>query len=140
MKILFLHEYCYPVTPGGAEESMMELGASLSAAGHAVRIATPHYTGARQEIIRGIEIERYPFPKKIAEGRKTVRAFWHTSILFWVISTWYVVRAVRRFRPDVIHIQGKFHVPAGVIASRLFRIPTVFTARGSRTLCHYCPR
>ncbi|MEK7102374.1 MAG: glycosyltransferase, partial [Patescibacteria group bacterium] len=69
--------------------------------------------------------------------RKTLRAWWHTSVFWWVVSAIAVFRAARRLHPDVIHIHGKFSIPAGVLVGRLLRIPTVFTARDYRALCNY---
>ena len=137
MNILFLNEYAHPFVAGGAEESTMQLARVLVARGHAVSILTPNYGAAPVEMIDGVRIERYAFPKRGNKERKTIGGWWHTSLFWWCYSSLRTVMAVRRLAPDLIHIHGKFSIPAGVIAGRMFGVPTLFTARDYRALCNY---
>lgn len=137
MKILFLNEYAHPFVAGGAEESTMQLARALVEHGHTVSILTPNYGAAPVEIIDEVRIERYAFPKRGNKERKTISGWWHTSLFWWCYSTLRTVMAVRRLKPDLIHIHGKFNIPAGVIAGRIFSVPTLYTARDYRALCNY---
>lgn len=116
---------------------MMQLARALVGHGHAVIILTPNYGAAHEETIEGVSIQRFWFPRKMRVGRKMLRAWWHTSVFWWVWSAIAVFRAARRFHPDAIHIHGKFSLSSGVLVGRLLRIPTVFTARDYRALCNY---
>ncbi|MBI4098692.1 MAG: GDP-mannose 4,6-dehydratase [Candidatus Magasanikbacteria bacterium] len=137
MKILFLNEYAHPFVAGGAEESTMQLARALVEHGNTVTILTPNYGAAPVEMIDTVRIERYAFPKRGNKERKTIGGWWHTSLFWWCYSTLRTVMAVRRLAPDVIHIHGKFSIPAGVIAGRIFGVPTLYTARDYRAICNY---
>lgn len=138
MKLLILNEYCQPFVPGGAEASMMQAAKSMSQRGFDVTIATPNYGTLPSQDVDGVRIVRFPFPAKLAEGsRKTVRAWWHTSIFWWLYSSIAVLRIVSKIRPNVIHVHGKFSLVSAIVARFFYGTPVFFTARDYRALCNY---
>ncbi len=138
MKLLILNEYCQPFVPGGAEASMMQSARSMQEKGHDVTIVTPNYGTVAQEVIDGVSIKRYWFPARLAKGsRKTTRAWWHTSIFWWLYGSYAVLRATSKIRPDIIHVHGKFSLVSALVARFFYKIPVLFTARDYRALCNY---
>jgi len=80
--------------------------------------------------VDGIPIDRtikIPWYKKLSPG-PSVHKFYIDVLLLWK-----VLRACRRFRPDVIHAHIHEGIVIGKIASTLFRIPMVADLQGSLT-------
>ena len=109
MKILFLLENTADAPEGGTEISSRHLASLL-----------------RQRETTVIEWSPY---------KKRRSPFWYTSIAvlpFLVLKT---LVASRKDRVDLIHVQGKYLLPVGVIAARFMRIPVVVTIRDYVVCC-----
>ena len=104
--------YPYPYI-GGAERQLAALVPLLTARGATIRIFTRQYAGlSRFELIDGVEVERIPIP-----GPKAV-----ASIAF----TLGTVRALHRWKPDVIHAHELLSpTTTAVAAKRWFGTPVV---------------
>ncbi len=114
---------------GGVEELTRHLALALQTAGHHIEVWTQQDSDvdeATVDQIDGLTVRRFPFPLPRAElqalpsvatvGVGTIRA---------------LRRAVRDFRPDVLHVQC--FGPNGVYASllsRLVRVPLVISLQG----------
>ena len=90
-------------------------------------VSSRHLAGLLRK--RGIEIEEWtPFNR-----RKPI--FWYTSILgqiyILIVLAWKLVKS----RVQILHVQGKYLLPAVVILGKLLRIPTVATIRDYVVIC-----
>ena len=83
LRIVFINEYFPPVVLGGAEVSTFEQARALVEAGHEVTVLTPRYRGAREEMLDGVRVLRFPFPLKLATGR-AVKPLWFQNPLYYL--------------------------------------------------------
>ncbi len=133
--ILMLSEYFYPFDRGGSEWSTYYLAKALVKKGYQIIILTPNYGSKIQEIWHKITIIRFPIGKKLKNNQENLTPFWQTN-LFWFIQSFLTVfRECRRNKVDIIHVQGKYFLPAAVLAGRLTNKPIIFTARDYQILC-----
>ena len=110
----------------GCHVRILEETLALQQLGHRVRIVT--YNRGRD--ISGIDIERtMPIPWRVNYEVGSSRH----KIGLDVFLTSRVLRAARRFKPDIIH--GHLHEGAlmGWLAAKIFRKPLVFDFQGSLT-------
>lgn len=110
----------------GCHVRILEETLALQTLGHRVHIVT--YNRGRD--IPGVEIERtMPIPWRVNYEVGSSRH----KIGLDVLLTSRVLRAARRFKPDIIH--GHLHEGAlmGWLAARIFRKPLVFDFQGSLT-------
>jgi colanic acid/amylovoran biosynthesis glycosyltransferase len=102
-------------------------------------VLVPRVPGAvRRETARGMTVERFRyFPRRwedladgaILDNLRTRPSRWLQVPAFFAAETWALWRAVRRYRPDVLHVH--WMVPQGVaalLAGR--RVPWVLTTHG----------
>lgn len=136
MKIAMLTEYFWPHDLGGSEWSTYYLALEIIKNGHQVVVITPNYGAKKDEFLKNIKIIRFPFFKK-AKNYQSISPFWHTGLLWQVISTVYLLRICKRELPDIIHVQGKYYSPAAFIVKLMLRIPTIMTVRDYQLICNY---
>ncbi len=138
MTIIMVVEYFYPFDRGGSEWSTFYLAQGLQKKGHRVVILTPNYGARKKEIWENIEIRRFPFLVKLHKHRQaTVTPLWFTNGLWYLVTTWSLFWLSKRIKADIIHLQGKYYLPAGWIVKLLTRIPVVATIRDYQILCPY---
>ena len=83
---------------------------------------------------RRVLVGKFPFPKKVAPGQ-TLSPLWFNNPVFWLYAAFYLARAVRKHQIDLIHVHGKYILPAGVLAGKLTRTPVAATVRDFKFLC-----
>lgn len=99
---------------------------ALIGLGHEVTLCT-YFLGRD---VAGIPTERtlaVPWYKKLSAGPS-----WH-KVYIDLLLLWKVLRACRRFRPDIIHAHLHEGIVIGKLASRLFGVPLVADLQGSLT-------
>lgn len=130
LRVLLAPSAYYPHV-GGIEELTRQLTLALRARGHEVAVLTNRWPGgiARSETLDGIHVTRLSFPLP-AKHPASVARFLITS----VPAARELLRYVRSWRPDVVHVVGAG--PQSVYLAWLRgRIPgrLVFTAAGELT-------
>lgn len=135
MKVLLVTDYFYPFNPGGTEWSVYELARSLKKNKVNTKIVTLNYGAKSEELFDGLEIIRLPFFKKISSKRKVVNPIWQNNPIFFLVSTIQILKLIQEEGPDILHIHGKFLIPAGVIAGFLKNKPIVISIRDKQMLC-----
>src|SRR3989344_7759396 len=136
MKIAMVTEYFWPYDLGGSEWSTYYLAREIVKKGHEFIVITPNYGTKSIEVFEKIQIVRFPFFKKIKNNRP-VSPYWHTGLPWLVVSAFYLIKICRREPPDIIHLQGKYFAPAGLIAKLLLKIPVILTVRDYQLICSY---
>lgn len=135
MKILFVNEYFYPFTPGGAEWSIYYLAKALVEKGHEVGILTPNYGAKSFETIEGIKVYRFPFPAKLSPGQHSVRYFYHANPLFYLYNAFWIIKITRKENYQLIHSQNRFSLPGSFLAGKILRKPVFFYIRDVSSFC-----
>ena len=131
-----LTEYFYPCDRGGSEWSTYSLAKQLIQMGHKIKILTPNYGAKPKEKWQGITIKRFNIGKKMKKTSENITPFWHTNP-WWFIQTFRsLLQAIKTDSIDIIHVQGKFFLPAAVIIGKLKKTPVVFTARDYQVICN----
>ena len=90
-------------------------------------VSSRHLAGLLMK--KGVEVEEWaPF-----KTRKPI--FWYTSVFgqiyILIVLAWKLVKS----RVQILHVQGKYLLPAVVILGKLLRIPTVATIRDYVVIC-----
>lgn len=142
MKIMMLCEYSPPFDRGGAEWSAYHLALALQNKGHAVSIFTPDYGKNPPHDIKNIRITRFPYYLKLKYPYQSISPFHQSHLLWWFWTTCWLVIAVLKSKPQILHVQGKYFIPQAVIAGKFFKLPVVVTLRDYILLCPhgYCLR
>lgn len=134
LKILMLVEYFKPFDFGGSEWSTLELSTGLSKK-FDIFIMTPNYGKApSSEKINGIEIIRFPFYKKI-RNHNQLSPFWQSNLLWLLWTSIFVLYYSIKNKIDIIHVQGKYLLPAGAISKLITRKKIIITLRDYIILC-----
>lgn len=136
MKIAMATEYYWPYDLGGSEWSTHYLARGLIKAGHKVLVVTPKYGSYKSEIKDKINILRFPFPKKIKKNHP-LSPFWHTNILWILLTTYHLIKICKEENVDVLHLQGKYYSPAGYFVKKFLGIPVILTVRDYQLICNY---
>jgi glycosyltransferase involved in cell wall biosynthesis len=123
---------------------LVECNQRLISRGHEVTVLAPSYRGMADHVVHGVQVHRFRyFPRRWETlthgqgapsrvGRPGYFLMAGIYVLFGLIAT---LRLCRRKEFDVIHVQWPFpHAIWGVVASRLYRIPVVFTFHGAELL------
>ena len=129
MNVCFVNEYFPPFAPGGAEWSLAALAGALAVRGHRVTVVTPNWGAPSREEQHGVRIVRFPFPRRLAPGRRPAPAKWLANPFFYLWATIAVCRVAKRERADVIHAQNKHSLIPATVAGRLLGIPVFLTIR-----------
>lgn len=129
-------EYYWPYDLGGSEWSTHYLAKGLISAGHEVLAVTPNYGSAKSEIKDKVKILRFTIPIKVRNNRP-ISPFWHTNIIWIIITTYHLIKICKREKVDVLHLQGKYYSPAGFFVKKLLGIPVLLTVRDYQLICNY---
>lgn len=135
VKIALVTDYFYPFTPGGAEWSVYDLAKSLKVRGVESSVITINYGAKSNESFNGLNIVRIPFLKKLNKNRSVVNPIWQNNPFFFLTSAIHLVRAINKEKPDVLHVHGKFLIPAAIISGLVTRKPVIITIRDKQMLC-----
>ncbi|HOM28700.1 MAG TPA: glycosyltransferase [Deltaproteobacteria bacterium] len=136
MKVLVVTT-SYPDRPGAQRGIFIrELCRALTGKGAEVMVVTPRVdpSSPLRENDQGIEVRRFTYPTGGRRLHQTESIPVFPMAVFMVSGLASTLRAVRSFRPDVIH--GNWIVPTGLIASIAglsSLTPVVNTARGMDT-------
>ena len=130
-----LCEYFPPFDSGGSEWSTFYLAKGLKSYGWDITILTPNYGNApKHEASDSFEIYRFPFYKKL-KGEKTLTPFWHTNAIWLIWSSICTLYYTFQTKAEIVHVQGKYFLPAAIITKVLTGKKIVFTARDYILLC-----
>lgn len=105
-----------------------------------IEVIGPHAAGAlAEEVIDGVRIRRYRYAPASLETlvndggilTNLRRSAWKWLLVpgFLVAQRWAMTRALRRFKPDVVH--AHWLIPQGLLASSIVREPVVMTSHGA---------
>ena len=108
---------------------MQALARALASRGHEVVVITPNYGAAAREERDGVTVVRFPFPRRLPEGRTPLPPKWLANPLFYLYAAGAVRRLGRRERVDLIHVQNKHMLIPGTLAARSLRVPVALTIR-----------
>lgn len=135
MKILMLVEYFTPYDLGGSEWSTYYLSKGLSERGLKIIVLTPNYGKApRKESLDGFEIIRFPFYKKMTH-KQELSPFWQNNSLWILWTIFFTIKYCISEKIDVVHVQGKYFLPAAVAAKFLLGKKVAITLRDYILLC-----
>ncbi len=136
LTIVMANEFFHPFAQGGSEWSTFYLAKSLYLQGYKVIILTPNYGSQSKQIWENLIIERFPIGKKISQADQVVTPFWHTNPWWIFKSTLGLIRMANKYHPQIIHIQGKYFLPAAIITKMITHIPVIATARDYQIICN----
>jgi len=127
MKILYALPFFYPYEVGGAEISTRLFAEGLAKRGHEIIILTLNFKKLKNEVEefkKNIKIYRvmFPFP------HKGISPFLDSCLFqfYLFVST---LLTIRRFNPDVVHIQSSQFIPGVFFASKLHNKKIFLTVR-----------
>lgn len=135
MKILMLTEYFTPFDFGGSEWSTYYLAKGLAKKKFKVIVLTPNYGGVSSfQQLYDFEVVRFPFYKKIKK-RKQILPFWHSNTLWVVWTSFIVLKYCLQNNVDIIHVSGKYFLPAAIFTKIILQKKVVVTLRDYVILC-----
>ncbi len=134
MKILFVNEYIYPNVVSGAEFSMQTLAEALKEQGQEVFFFGPNLSRQKVNKYKGMKILRFPFFKKEKPG-KSLSPIWFNNPIFWFYSTLFLFFVCLKRKIDIIHLHGKYLLPAAIATKFFLKVPVVVTVRDYKFLC-----
>jgi len=137
LQVIMLCEFFWPFDRGGSEWSVYHLASSLAKRGHTIYIFTPNYGAATFQKKDGLTIIRFPFLLKLRKTQQEVTPFWHSNLIWWLLTIFFLFFTCVKLRPSHIHIQGKYFLPAAIIVGKLLGIPVVTTLRDYIILCPF---
>lgn len=135
MKIFMLSDYFWPHNPGGSEWSVFELAKALAQKKVESTVVTLNYGAPRKETFEGIKITRLPFFKKLTDKRKVVNPVWQNNPIFFLSTALALLRVIKEEKQSLIHVHGKFLIPAAIIAGFISNVPVIVTIRDKQLLC-----
>jgi glycosyltransferase involved in cell wall biosynthesis len=135
MRIALVNEFFPPFAPGGAEWSMDALARALAEKEHHVVVITPNYGAQAREMVSGVLVHRFPFPKKMRRGSALPGFVWHANPLFYLYSAAWIFGMAKKEAIDLIHVQNKYSLVGSLVAGRLLGIPVVCSIRDTSHLC-----
>lgn len=138
MTILMTTELFFPFDRGGSEWSTYYLIMSLIKKGHTLILMTPNLGSSKNEIWRKIKIYRFPFIQFHKKNKSiALTPFWFTNIFWFLMTSIYAIYIAKREKIDVLHLQGKYFLPAGLLVKKLLKIPVLVTLRDYQVLCPF---
>jgi len=135
MKIFLIADYFYPYNPGGTEWSVYELAKAFKKSSIDSTVITLNYGSKQEEIYHGIKIIRLPFFKKLKDKRAVVNPIWQNNLLFFLTSAYYLFKIIKSENPEIIHVHGKFLIPAAIISGFISKKPVIVTIRDKQIIC-----
>lgn len=136
MKIALINEFFAPFTPGGAEWSTLYLAQQLAQTEQVV-VITPNYGAAATEQRNGFVVERFAFPFKLSAQQTAALYGQLANPLFYLYSAGQIIRQVRRYHFDILHVQNKQSLVGTVLAGKVTGRPVVASVRDLMILCRY---
>lgn len=131
-------EFFYPYAYGGSEWSIYTLAKALIQKGHAVTVLTPNYGTQHETSWEKIDIVRMPFFFRLRRYKRAdISPFWFTNVVWWITSFIHLLMIVKKRNIDVVHVQGKFFLPAAYFVKLLTGIPVIVTLRDYQVLCPF---
>lgn len=128
-----LTEYFPPFDFGGTEWSTFYLARGLAKRKIEIIIATPNYANLKEkEFIEGFQVIRFPFYKKT---KKQLSPFWQTNMLWIILTSLVTFWLCLRKKVDIIHVQGKYFLPAAIFTKLMLNIKVVVTLRDYIIIC-----
>lgn len=138
IKVLFVNEYFPPYAPGGGEWSTYYLANDLSNKKLAnVIVMTPDYGDRVFKEKRNFKLTKFPFYKKINGDNKILPSLYHTNLIWFLWEAFYIIKIAKKFQIDVLHVHGKYSIPAARIANLFLRKPILITIRDYQIICNY---
>lgn len=134
MKIVIATAVYYPMINGVAVFSH-SLATGLAERGHEVLVLTPSQTGrnyvemqdgVQVQYLRSVEAKMYP--DQIHEAEKKFKLFYRHGFRVSVFPGYEVKHALKKFQPDVVHVQVSDPIGLSVVSrARKMGIPVVTT-------------
>lgn len=137
MKVLLGADYFPPFNPGGSEWSVYYLSLQLTVRSVSNIVVTPNYGTKKRDNINGVEVIRFPALVQLNNFRKIVSPIWQNNPIFFIWSGYHMYKISKAENVDLIHINGKYLIPAGYIASKLLKIPLVVSIRDKHLICNF---
>lgn len=137
MKIAFVIEYFPPFAAGGSEWSTYYLAKELSKLGQQIVVVTPNYGAKKEEKISSIKILRYPIYLKLKNANKLPGHFTLTNPIWIIWTALNLFLILKKEKPDIIHIHGKYSLPSIFLANLFLKKPLVATVRDYMPICNY---
>ena len=134
MNIGIINEYFPPFAPGGAEWSSLILAQEL-AAKHDVRVLTPNYGAAAQEMMEQVQVQRFPFPVQLSGPKLTVQIRWLANPAFYRRVSQAILQAAKEKPFDILHAQAKYSLSGAYWAARQLNIPIAYSIRDTLIIC-----
>ncbi|HEX6035990.1 MAG TPA: glycosyltransferase, partial [Anaerolineales bacterium] len=126
MRILILNSE-YPPIGGGAGNASAHIATELGKMGHIVTVITTRFgTLPQQEGHGRVTVHRIPGLRRSQDRSNPLE-----QIIFILSASFWTVRLVSRFRPNIT--LAFFGVPSGAVAwlvKKLYRIPYIISLRG----------
>lgn len=138
MKIGFISEYYPPYAPGGAEWSIYYLAKELTKKKDIkVYVLTPNYGTQDMEDKNNLIVYRFPFYKKLSINKIKLSEFDHLNPWWILWQCWHIIKFYKKHDVDLLHIHGKYSLPAAYLANILLRKKMVTTIRDYQVICNY---
>lgn len=130
-----LCDFFYPFDRGGSENSVLHLQKSLHAIGIESAVFTPDYQKTTSTRYQDIQIFRFSFFPKLTLKHQAVSPFFFLNPFFWIASFISLARIIEIYKPNLLHVQGKYLLPAATMAGKWKKIPVIVTLRDYLLLC-----
>ncbi|MFC1713373.1 glycosyltransferase family 4 protein [Candidatus Poribacteria bacterium] len=115
MRILMIN-YEFPPVGGGGGNVTYFISRDLAREGHDVRVITSRFRDLpKYEKLDGFDVHRVPVLRKSADVCGV-----HEMLTFVLSASFYSLRFVKEFRPDVVHVF--FGIPSGPVAYLLKKV------------------
>lgn len=138
MKIAFVVEYFPPYAQGGSEWSTYYLAQTLSEKGQEVIVITPNYGNEKNQKREGkFKVVYFPFYLKRAGNPHLPGNFALTNPLWLVWSFINIFYYLLKNNVDIVHIHGKYSLPASRLAAAILGKPIILTTRDYQLVCNY---
>lgn len=134
LEICFVNEYFHPFSIGGGEISSFLQAKSLVKMGHRITLLTPNYGAPSREVLEGVEIYRFPFPKRLRQGEEC-NSLYFMNPLFWFLNAYQIIKMSMRKKFDLIHAHNSFSTLGAFLAAKFLRVPFVVTLRDYMSVC-----
>jgi glycosyltransferase involved in cell wall biosynthesis len=135
MNVGMVNEYFVPFAPGGAERSTLFLAQRLAQS--RVVVITPNYGAAPHEEIDGVLVDRFAMPFKLRAGQRMLPYGYLANPLFYAYSAIQIVRRVKKYDLQILHVHNKQSLVGATWAGRLTGVPVLVSLRDYLVLCRY---
>jgi glycosyltransferase involved in cell wall biosynthesis len=133
MRILFICDYFPPFTKGGGEISSYWQIKRLALQQITPVVLTPCYLDKKKIEAEKWTIYRYFWPFRMDQSTPV----FFQNPLYCLYLFLLIIRLVKREKITIIHCQGKWGIPAAILAKKLFKLPLVATIRDYGGVCQH---